>query len=163
MDQIPTIQAKHLTLALVVDGDRVLLGMKKRGFGQGYWNGFGGKLEDGEDIDKAMLRELHEECGVSAIDYHECGILCFTFEGGNEELYVHVFRITGFAGEPNETEEMRPQWFSPEAIPFREMWPDDEYWFPLFFENKKFTGAFHFSHDHKILSRRLKVVDSLTQ
>jgi len=31
-------------LVLITDGQRVLLGKKKRGFGQGYFNGFGGKV-----------------------------------------------------------------------------------------------------------------------
>ena len=43
---------KLLTLVIPVDDDktrkRVLLGLKKRGFGEGYYNGFGGKVERGE-------------------------------------------------------------------------------------------------------------------
>ena len=39
--------------------------MKKRGFGEGKWNGFGGKVEEGETILQAALRELKEECGAS--------------------------------------------------------------------------------------------------
>lgn len=31
----------------------VLLGMKKRGFGAGKWNGFGGKVQPGETIEEA--------------------------------------------------------------------------------------------------------------
>ncbi len=30
-------------LVLITENDRVLLGKKKRGFGEGYFNGFGGK------------------------------------------------------------------------------------------------------------------------
>ncbi len=40
-----------LTLCLIVDDGRILLGMKKRGFGAGRWNGFGGKVEEGESIE----------------------------------------------------------------------------------------------------------------
>ena len=36
------------SLVLLRDGNRILLGLKKRGFGVGKWNGFGGKLEKGE-------------------------------------------------------------------------------------------------------------------
>ena len=41
---------KTLTLVLVKQGQNVLLGMKKRGFGVGRWNGFGGKVEKQETI-----------------------------------------------------------------------------------------------------------------
>ncbi|KAM9726149.1 oxidized purine nucleoside triphosphate hydrolase isoform 2-T3 [Dama dama] len=39
------------TLVLVLQPQRVLLGMKKRGFGAGRWNGFGGKVQEGETIE----------------------------------------------------------------------------------------------------------------
>ena len=37
---------KLLTLTIIYQHPKVLLGMKKRGFGAGRWNGFGGKVED---------------------------------------------------------------------------------------------------------------------
>lgn len=49
-------KVKVLTLALIRNQQRVLLGMKKRGFGQGLWNGFGGKVEEGETIKEAAKR-----------------------------------------------------------------------------------------------------------
>ena len=39
--------------------------MKKRGFGVGKWNGFGGKVEAGETVVEAAAREVTEECGYS--------------------------------------------------------------------------------------------------
>lgn len=47
---------KLLTLVFIQEQTRILLGLKKRGFGQGLWNGFGGKVEKGETIEKAALR-----------------------------------------------------------------------------------------------------------
>lgn len=40
---------KILTLAFVNRGEEILLGYKKRGFGAGRWNGFGGKVHVGEE------------------------------------------------------------------------------------------------------------------
>ena len=40
---------------------QLLLGMKKRGFGVGKWNGFGGKFDAGETVRDCALRELEEE------------------------------------------------------------------------------------------------------
>jgi len=48
--------SKLLTLVLVVQPGRVLLGLKKRGFGAGKWNGFGGKVEPGETIEEGARR-----------------------------------------------------------------------------------------------------------
>eukprot|EP00056_Hartaetosiga_gracilis_P017259 m.6783 g.6783 ORF g.6783 m.6783 type:complete len:151 (-) comp5533_c0_seq1:454-906(-) len=54
---------KPLTLVFAFadeDRKRILLGMKKRGFGKGKFNGFGGKLEKGETVEEAAVRELQE-------------------------------------------------------------------------------------------------------
>ena len=55
------------------------------------------------------------------------GILDFSFESDSEILEVHIFKVSDFAGEPTESEEMRPQWFSLEEIPFDQMWSSDKY------------------------------------
>jgi 8-oxo-dGTP pyrophosphatase MutT (NUDIX family) len=48
---------KQMTLGYLVRGDEVLMAMKKRGFGVGKWNGTGGKLQPGETVEEAMIRE----------------------------------------------------------------------------------------------------------
>lgn len=52
---------KLCTLVLPNRGRQYLLGLKKRGFGEGKYNGFGGKVEQGETIRQAAIRELQEE------------------------------------------------------------------------------------------------------
>ncbi|TSC68139.1 MAG: 7,8-dihydro-8-oxoguanine triphosphatase [Parcubacteria group bacterium Gr01-1014_72] len=54
------------TLVIVHTHPKVLLGYKKRGFGMGRWNGFGGKARAGEIIEDAARRELKEEAGIAA-------------------------------------------------------------------------------------------------
>lgn len=49
-------KVKLFSLVLIRDQDRVLLGQKKRGFGLGKWNGFGGKVELGESMIDAAKR-----------------------------------------------------------------------------------------------------------
>ena len=49
---------KVLTLLFVRSLDKILLGYKKNGFGEGRWNGFGGKVEIGETIEAAAKRYL---------------------------------------------------------------------------------------------------------
>lgn len=155
---------KVLTLAMVMKDGRVLLGMKKRGFGEGRWNGFGGKVEEGESIEAAARREIEEEVGITAMAMKEVGVINFSFAEDDKELEVHIFVVTDYEGEPQETEEMRPEWFVPAAIPYTDMWPDDEYWLPLLLSGKKFQGSFHFdrpsdsTYTSKILSQELTEV-----
>ncbi|MDO8571265.1 MAG: 8-oxo-dGTP diphosphatase [bacterium] len=154
-----TTSKKILTLCLVHNGDQVLLGMKKRGFGAGRWNGFGGKVEVGETIEEAALRELHEEAGIHGSNLEKRGTLLFIFENDPVALEVHIFRIDAFSGEPIETEEMAPQWYHEHAIPLENMWPDDAHWYPLYLEGKNFTGSFTFSDSNTISHHELFVID----
>ena len=65
MTKMTPTRRKVLTLVLLREGTKVLLGMKKRGFGVGKWNGFGGKVEAGETVVEAAAREVNEECGLT--------------------------------------------------------------------------------------------------
>lgn len=47
---------KILTLVMVRKANAILLGLKKRGFGEGKWNGFGGKVENDETIAEGAIR-----------------------------------------------------------------------------------------------------------
>lgn len=156
---------KTMTLCLVNDGERILLGMKKRGFGQGRWNGFGGKVAAGETIEEAARRELEEEAGIRANGLQRRGIILFKFKEsgleGNPEMEVHIFSVSEFEGEIAESDEMRPQWFLHKDIPFENMWPDDKYWFPLFLAGKHFKGEVRFDDINEIISHSLEEVEKI--
>lgn len=158
---------KILTLCMVCGEGEILLGLKKRGFGEGRWNGFGGKVEEGETIEAAAARELREEAGIESKAYKKVGILNFSFENDPKVLEVHVFKVTDFEGSPTESEEMKPQWFKFSEIPFNQMWSDDVHWIPLLLSGKSFKGDFLFDrpsdleHSAVILSQELVEVDEV--
>ncbi|XP_055562717.1 oxidized purine nucleoside triphosphate hydrolase isoform X1 [Falco cherrug] len=149
------------TLVLVVQPPRVLLGMKKRGFGAGLWNGFGGKVQPGESIEEAARRELLEESGLTVDTLQKMGQITFEFVGNPELMDVHIFRADHFHGEPTESDEMRPQWFQLDEVPFKHMWADDIYWFPLVLQKKLFRGYFKFQGQDTILEHTLKEVEEV--
>ena len=158
---------KVVTLCAIYNHPRILLGMKKRGFGVGRWNGFGGKLQGDESIEEAALRELKEEASIDALDLNKVGIMDFEFENGTDALEVHIFKVGEFIGEPVESEEMRPEWFHVDEIPFNEMWTSDTLWLPLLLADKKFKGKFfldkpsNVEHASEILKYELFEVDEL--
>ncbi|MDD5146671.1 MAG: 8-oxo-dGTP diphosphatase [Candidatus Pacebacteria bacterium] len=152
---------KLLTLCLVHQHPNILLGFKKRGFGANRWNGFGGKVQEGETIEEATRREVMEEAGLALKDLELRGILEFHVQDDPDFLEVYLFRSENFEGEPQESEEMLPQWFHYEQLPFQDMWPDDQHWMPLFLEGKKFKGRFLFDPDNNILEKALEIVEDL--
>ncbi len=131
--------------------------MKKEGFGGGKWNGYGGKLKEGETILQGAVREIEEESGirVQESDLDERGFIDFYFTDKEEwNQKVHIFRVMYAHDEPKDTDEMiQPTWFSFDAIPYKEMWPGDDAWIPLFLRGEKFQGEIHFSEGGKKVSK----------
>lgn len=135
---------KRRTLLFLRRGNEILLAMKKRGFGAGRWNGVGGKLEPGETIEQALVRECQEEIEVTPKNWQFVAEHDFRGESGGEpwHMYVYAYFCTEWEGEPRETDEMAPEWFSVNDIPYKQMWQDDEFWLPLALEGKKIFGVY---------------------
>jgi len=148
---------KIVTLCHIIDPKtrRILLGRKKRGFGVGKLNGFGGKIEPGESEREAAVREVHEEAGIEirAEALRRAGKILFYFP--YEPAFdheVHLFATERWAGEPQETSEMAPAWFDLDAIPYEEMWADDPHWMPLVLSGKTIEATFTFSEDNETVA-----------
>ncbi|MDD2871716.1 MAG: 8-oxo-dGTP diphosphatase [Candidatus Gracilibacteria bacterium] len=121
------------TLGIMIKDDKIFLGEKKRGFGKGVYNGIGGKQEADETIDKCMIREANEEIGINIDekDLEKVSLLHFYFDANPEwNMDVHIYLIKKFVGEIIETDEIKPQWFDIDKIPYDNMWEDDTYWLP---------------------------------
>lgn len=150
---------KRATLSFLIQQgktDSVLLGLKKRGFGRGKWNGFGGKIEPGETPREAAAREISEECGLSVRpeDLVPAGHVTFFFSAEPSfDHDVEVFVATAWHGEPRETEEMKPVWFPVHGLPLREMWRDDAHWLPHVLAGSPIEAEFSFAADGETIAR----------
>ncbi|MFT4308236.1 MAG: 8-oxo-dGTP diphosphatase [Candidatus Woesearchaeota archaeon] len=132
---------REATLVFPIRDGSVLLGLKKRGFAQGLWNGFGGKIGD-ETVEEAAVREVEEECGllIDPSSLEPRGVLDFSLP--DLELRVHVFRAKRFSGSVTESEEMKPEWYRFEDIPYDLMWEDDRHWLPYVLSGKSVSDRF---------------------
>lgn len=134
------------TLLFIMQDGQILLIRKKRGLGAGKINGPGGRIEKGETILEAAVREVEEEVCVTPTGIREAGLLRFQFRDGYS-IQAHVFTATDYTGTPASTDEADPLWFPLERIPYEEMWADDILWIPLMLANTPFTGNFIFDGD----------------
>ena len=149
------------TLLLLRKNNLILLAKKKRGFGEGKYNGVGGKLEKDETPEQAMIRECQEEINVTPIEYEKVGEMEFLEYMKNDRvsLVFHLYTSTKWINEPTESEEMIPKWFSIEKIPYDEMFPDDKYWLPLVLKGEKFNGYFEFDENWNLVSYKIMQVN----
>ena len=166
---IETMALKPTTLVFLIkraDNNQiseVCLAYKKRGLGAGRFNGVGGKLEAGETVEQAAFRETKEEIGVDTKALSKRAELTFLFPAKPEwDQMVSVYLCESWDGEPVESEEMRPQWFTTESIPYSEMWADDIYWLPLVLEEKAVRGTFSFGEGDVVLSKEWQTVEAAT-
>ena len=159
-------ELRKSTLVFLVEKEkgsitRICLAMKKRGFGMGRWNGAGGKVEQGETVEDAAIREVQEEIGVALSKIEKVAELAFTFPHNPKfDQLVHVYLAEAWEGEPSESEEMRPVWFDATAVPYKEMWPDDEFWLPLVVDGEKVRGAFTFGEGDVVEKQQVETVSS---
>ncbi len=153
---------KELTLCIIRKEGKVLLGMQNPNkFGEGYWNGMGGKVEKGETPEEAAKREVKEETGLEVSKIEQRGILRFHFSQEDETLLCHVFEADDFEGKLEPSNEMSQfEWFSPEDIPYDQMWRADYYWMNCFLSGKLFKGTFIYNNqkEKKLQFQEIKPV-----
>lgn len=146
---------KTCTLLFLRRDEKLLLAMKKRGFGANRWNGIGGKVEAQETIEEALVRECQEEIGVTPKNFWLVAVHDFVFTDGSSDMQVHTFLCDSWQGEPVETEEMAPQWFTTTAIPYDEMWQDDRYWLPEVLAGQHLHTRFTFDQNEQLIDSKV--------
>ncbi|MDR0979186.1 MAG: 8-oxo-dGTP diphosphatase [Lachnospiraceae bacterium] len=151
------------TLLILRNNNKILIALKKRGFGKGKLNGVGGKLEKGETAVDAMIRETNEEIGVIPTEFEKVGKLDYIefYKENKVNMHLHIYTATKWDGEPIETEEMKPEWVSIKEIPYSKMFQDDQHWLPQVLEGKKVKGFFEFDENMELLSHNVTEVELL--
>ena len=154
------MSATNLVLGFLIEGDQViegiLMGRKKRGYGTGFYNGFGGKVEEGEGISRAMIREFKEELGieVNETDLETLGVINFLYpwrDEGEREVTMFVHTTRQWKGDIVSSEGTLLKWFSPIHFPYSETLPYDVHWFPYVLDNMFFSAQMTFDKRYVLL------------
>jgi 8-oxo-dGTP pyrophosphatase MutT (NUDIX family) len=120
--------------------------MKKNGFGEGKWNGFGGKKKWYDwTLQRTAARELREESNLRVVSAGLTEVARIQFFEADTLLFdCAIFIVRQWRRIERETAEMRPQWFDLSAIPYQEMWDGDQLWIPLVLAGKKIDAVIRF-------------------
>ncbi|HYD35208.1 MAG TPA: HAD-IA family hydrolase [Vitreimonas sp.] len=142
----PSTPLSIRTLCFLLRENQVLLGLKKKGFGQGKYVGIGGKVESGEGIEQAVIREVEEEIEVTPTKLIPAGVVNFYFPYQDSPIrwnqQGNIYLTTSWTGQIQETAEIAPQWWEITALPYDQMWPDAVYWLELALRRQLQTGVF---------------------
>lgn len=141
----------------------ICLAMKKRGFGVNRWNGVGGKVNDqNETIEEAAIRETKEEIFVEIENLSKVAELSFYFPHNSAwDKIVHVYFTENWKGKPKESDEMRPNWFSANKLPFQDMWSGDIFWLPEVIKGSRLKAMFKFGEKDIVLDKKVEIVNEL--
>jgi len=149
------------TLCLIVKDNRILLLKKSKGlFGEGRWSYPGGKILPNEEPKLAAIREVLEETRLVVKSPAEVGLMYFYSKSQrlSPVWTVHTFLARQFDGVPIGGREGQLKWFNVDALPFDEMWEDDQYWYRLALDGTRFDGWFYFSGNfEKLIDHRIEV------
>ena len=123
MQKIPTLIP--VVAAALLDGNGRVLMQQRRLSKQhgGLWEFPGGKVEAGETLDMALVRELREELGIT-IDAASIEPLAFAARPG-EPVVVMLYTCAGWQGEPQCLDAEAIGWFTLAELPALPMPPLD--------------------------------------
>ena len=77
---------KTETVLIIHQHPKILLGMKKVRFGKGKYNGFGGRVENGETLEECAIRETYEETGLKVNVVNKGPVIEVKVPGGIHQI-----------------------------------------------------------------------------
>ena len=106
----------EVVAAVIKHDGNILIGQRKpRGRHGLKWEFPGGKVEPGEGLRAALVRELREELGIEAQIGEEIERYDFSYAAGQLTRLV-FFRVTEFSGEPENLDFQQIAWAHPKQL-----------------------------------------------
>ncbi|MET0085973.1 MAG: Nudix family hydrolase [Sedimenticola sp.] len=106
----------HVAVAVIEDAEgRILLTRRHDHLHQGgLWEFPGGKVEPGEDVAQALVREAREELGIDVSAHFP--LIRVKHSYSDKSVLLDVHRVTAFEGEPRGLEGQPMAWVAPDVL-----------------------------------------------
>jgi len=111
---------------------------------EGKWNGLGGKFEKSESPEACLLREVHEESGLTVEQATWRGVITFPDFDGVDDWYTFVYTVEGFSGVPRSSTEGQLHWIDDSKVPNLNLWEGDRVFLPWLDEPHFFSAVFRY-------------------
>ena len=100
----------EVAVGVVYQHQRYLLSLRAKHADQGgLWEFPGGKIEQGEQAEEALCRELHEELGLRVTQ--STPLISVWHDYRDYQVMLHVFFVDGFNGTPVSREGQPFDWY----------------------------------------------------
>lgn len=137
-----------IAVGVLKRGNQVLLAQRQAKQSHAFrWEFPGGKVENGESVEAALVREFQEEVGIETAHWHP--LIQIPWEYDTVSVHLHVYESNQFQGEPHGKEGQPVQWAPVSKL--------DNYAFPeankgivtalQLPKNYMISGGFHDEHD----------------
>lgn len=145
-------------LAYIFKNDEVLMlyrNKEKEDINKNKWVGVGGHLEEGEDRDSALIREIKEETNLDVIDYKFLATLIFINNNYKEKMYL--YRVDSFSNVLKECDEGELKFIKIKDLLSLNMWDGDKYFLDLMLKKEPyFEMELVYNNDALISVKRIK-------
>jgi 8-oxo-dGTP diphosphatase len=102
----------RVAVGVIRQNGKILLCQRKKGGRYGLkWEFPGGKLEQGEDVEQCLRRELREELGIEIEAIERVETMDAYYEDGGLFRVAYCF-ITGYEGQPRNNAFEQIRWVS---------------------------------------------------
>ena len=115
----------EVVAALIWDEDKFLICQRPAHKARGLlWEFVGGKVEEGETKEQALVRECNEELAIT-IESHDI-FMEVTHEYPDINVHLTLFNCNTLRGQPQLLEHKDMKWITPAEIPNYDFCPADE-------------------------------------
>ena len=116
---------KPLSVAVgsVAKNGKILMIKRESGDYQGYWALPGGKIEQGEHVSDAAVREIREEAGIESSFDGYLGMVSEVF--GEKQFMLHVLRLEAEEKRVSGGSEGVVEWLQLESLENLDVVPSD--------------------------------------
>ena len=128
---MPIIDHKNfkivVSIALVNNENEILLSKRpEKKHLSGFWEFPGGKVEEGETPEKALIREVKEELNIDINNKCIAPLSFSEFDYNNFQLLLLLYICRRWDGEPMSMENNRLEWVKPNMLRDYKMPPADD-------------------------------------